>query len=114
MNPKLIRTLLFSLCIFSFFAIKAKQAPAGGTISGVLIDAANTQPLELATVSVVRKSDNHPVKSMQTDLQGNFSLSGIDDGVYQFRASYVSYLTFIKDTIRIGGAKRTINLGDIK
>src|SRR4051812_9640920 len=99
MNPNLIKTLLFSFCIFSFLTIKAQQTPAGGTISGRLIDAANNQPLELATVSVVRKADNKPVKSMQTDLQGNFSLTGIDDGVYLFRATYVSYLTFMRDTL---------------
>jgi len=114
MSPKLIKTLLFVLVIFSFSTVKAQQAASGGTISGKLIDAANNQPLELATVSVVRKSDNKPVKSMQTDLQGNFSLTGIDDGIYQFRATYVSYLTFIKDTLRVGPGKRAINLGDIK
>lgn len=114
MSPKLVKTVFFVFAIFSFSSVMAQQTPAGGTISGRLIDAANNQPLELATVSVVRKSDNHPVKSMQTDLQGNFSLTGIDDGVYQFRATYVSYLTAIKDTLRIGPGKRTVNLGDIK
>jgi len=33
---------------------------------------------------LVSKADNHTVKSMQTDLQGNFSLTGINDGQYLF------------------------------
>ncbi|MDO3641606.1 TonB-dependent receptor [Mucilaginibacter sp. L3T2-6] len=114
MSPKLIRTLLFVFIISSFSLVKAQQTTAGGTISGRLVDAANNQPLELATVSVVRKSDNHTVKAMQTDLQGNFSLSGIEDGVYQFRATYVSYLSFLRDTLRIAPGRRTVNLGEIK
>ena len=114
MNPKLIKTIFFSLCIFSFITVNAQQAPAGGTISGKLVDAANNQPLELATVSLVRKSDNHAVKNIQTDLQGNFSLTGVDDGRYLLRATYVSYLTFVRDSINITPNKRTIDLGNIK
>ncbi|MDP9081988.1 MAG: TonB-dependent receptor [Bacteroidota bacterium] len=114
MNQNVIKTIFFSLCIFSFISLKAQQTPAGGTISGRLVDAVNNQPLELATVSLVRKSDNHPIKSMQTDLQGNFSLTGIDDGQYQLRATYVSYLSFLKDSINVTPAKQVINLGDIK
>ncbi|HEY8929233.1 MAG TPA: TonB-dependent receptor [Mucilaginibacter sp.] len=113
MNSNLIKTLFFSLCIFSFFTAKAQQTPAG-TITGKLVDAANSQPLELATVTLVRKTDNHPVKSMQTDLQGSFSLTGIDDGKYILRATYVSYLSLAKDSINITPANRTINLGNIK
>lgn len=114
MSPKILKTIFFSLCIFSCISIKAQQTPAGGTITGKLVDAANNQPLELATVSLVRKSDNHPVKSLQTDLQGNFSLTGIDNGRYLLRATYVSYLTFLKDSINITPAKQVINLGNIR
>lgn len=114
MKQTVIKTIFFSLFIFSFVGLKAQQTPNGGTVSGRLVDAVNNQPLELATVSLVRKSDNHPIKSMQTDLQGNFSLTGIDNGQYLLRATYVSYLTFSKDSINITPAKRVINLGDIK
>ncbi|MGZ3873448.1 MAG: TonB-dependent receptor domain-containing protein, partial [Mucilaginibacter sp.] len=71
-------------------------------------------PLELATVSLVRKSDNHPVKSMQTDLKGKFALTGIEDGRYLLRATYVSYLTLIRDSINITPAKRVVALGNLK
>jgi len=51
---------------------------------------------------------------MQTDLQGNFSLTGVDNGLYLFRATYVSYLTFIKDSINVTPQRQVINLGNIK
>ncbi|WP_157740958.1 outer membrane beta-barrel family protein [Mucilaginibacter xinganensis] len=110
----LIKSIFFTLCIFSFINLKAQQTTDGGTISGKLVDAATNQPLELATVSLVNKSDNHPVKSMQTDLNGSFSLTGIPDGRYLLRATYVSYLSFLKDSISITPANRTISLGNIK
>ncbi|MEO6977028.1 MAG: TonB-dependent receptor [Mucilaginibacter sp.] len=112
MNPNLIKTFFFSLFIFSFIAVKAQQA--GGTVSGKLVDATSNQPLELATVSLVSKADNHTVKSMQTDLQGNFSLTGINDGQYLLRATYVSYLSYLNSNINITAASRQIDLGSIK
>jgi len=48
------------------------KPPPGVRLPVKLVDAATSQPLELATVSLIRKTDNHPVKSMQTDMQGNF------------------------------------------
>ena len=115
MNSTVIKILIiFPLVLFSFFVANAQDAPTGGAVSGKLVDAANNQPLELATVSLVRKSDKHPVKSMQTDLNGNFSLTGIDNGIYLLRASYVSYLSYIKDSIAITPQKNNIQLGNIK
>ncbi len=114
MNNTLIKTLLLSFIYFSFFTVNAQQAPAGGAVSGKLIDGNTNQPLELATVSLVRKSDNHPVMSMQTDLNGNFSLKGVANGVYALHATYISYLPFIKDSIAVSGTNQTVNLGTLK
>ncbi len=114
MNFNAIKSLVFSLALFSFLTTHAQQAPDGGTVSGKLVDGATGQGLELATVSLVRKSDSKSVQSMQTDLNGNFSLKGIPNGLYLLRATYVSYLTFIKDSIAVTPTRRVINLGNIK
>jgi outer membrane receptor protein involved in Fe transport len=114
MKSTLIKIFIVSGLFFAVFTAKAQQAGGGGTVSGKLLDGATGQPLELATVSLVRKSDDKPVKSMQTDMQGNFSLTGIDNGLYLFRATYVSFLTFIKDSINITPSRKVINLGNIK
>ena len=114
MKSLAVKLLFFLVVLFSFLNTKAQQAATGGTVSGKLVDGVSGQGLELATVALVRKSDNKSVASMQTDLNGNFSLSGIDNGLYLLRATYVSYLTFIKDSIAVTPAKRVINLGNIK
>jgi outer membrane receptor protein involved in Fe transport len=106
-----------SVILFAFFlsfSANAQDATTGGTISGKLIDASNNQPLDFATVSLVKSSDKSPVKAIQTDMNGNFSLTSIDNGVYLLRAAYIGYLTFIKDSIVVSPQKMNIRLGNIK
>jgi outer membrane receptor protein involved in Fe transport len=114
MKLTLYKLVFYTLLLFSFFAANAQQAATGGTISGKLVDGANGQPLELSTVTLVNKADNKQIQSMQTDLNGAFTLTGIPNGFYLLRASYVGYLTYLKDSIAITPAKRAINLGNIK
>ncbi|HVW97682.1 MAG TPA: TonB-dependent receptor [Mucilaginibacter sp.] len=109
-----VKIILFLLCSLSIITLKAQQTASGGSISGKLVDATNNEPLELATISIVRKSDNHPVKGMQTDLNGNFAIKGLDDGQYILNATYVSYLPYSSNVITIAPGNRTINLGNIK
>jgi outer membrane receptor protein involved in Fe transport len=114
MKLTLYKLIFSTLLLLSFFAANAQQAATGGTISGKLVDGANGQPLELSTVTLVNKADNKQIQSMQTDLNGGFTLTGIPNGFYLLRASYVGYLTYLKDSIAITPAKGVINLGNIK
>jgi outer membrane receptor protein involved in Fe transport len=114
MNFNLLKTALVSLLFFSFFAARAQQTAGGGTITGKLVDAANGQGLELANVALIRKSDNHTLKNVQTDLNGGFTITGVDNGVYLLRATYVGYLTFLKDNLTVSAAAHAINLANIK
>ena len=111
MNSRVLLKLLFITGLL-FVAFNTRAQTTGGTITGKLVDASTGKILDFATVAVVRKSDNQPVKSMQTDLQGNFKLSGIPDGYYLFKATFVGYISFVKDSLNIKG--NTVNLGNIK
>src|SRR5260221_505710 len=115
MKPILLKILIiFPLCLLYFSFAYSQQDTTGGSVSGKLIDAVNNQPLSFATVSLIRKSDKHPVKGIQTDINGNFTLAGINNGLYTLHATYVGYLTYIRDTISITPQKRNIQLGNIK
>ncbi|MCJ8208212.1 TonB-dependent receptor [Mucilaginibacter sp. RS28] len=103
---------IFTILFLSIFSTALYAQEAGSSISGKLVDATTGQVLDFATVTVVQKADNKPVKSMQTDLQGNFKLGGIPNGTYIFRATYVGYISFIKDTLNLRG--NAVNLGVIK
>jgi len=115
MNFKFTLNLLVGLFLCSSFSVFAQQGAAiSGSVSGRLVDAGNNQPLAFATVSVIKKVDNKAAKSIQTDMDGNFKLSGIPDGAFQLQATYVGYANFTRDSINIGAKKRVYALGVLK
>lgn len=115
MNFKYALSLVTGLFLFCATAVFAQQGVAvKGSVTGKLIDAGTSQPLEFATVTLLKKADNLPAKSIQTDLQGNFKLDNIPDGLYMLRTTYVGYATYTKDSINIGPRKRVYVLNTIK
>lgn len=107
-----IKTFIF-VFIFSCGLVAGAQAQSGGTVTGKLVDVSNNQPLSFATVSIINKADNQ-AKSMQTGMDGQFTFAGVGNGTYIFRANYVGYLTFNRDTIRVTPKRQLFNLGTIK
>ena len=89
------------------------QAQSGATVTGKLIDATTNQPLGFSTVSLINKADNQ-AKSMQTDMDGKFTFTGVANGTYLFQARYVGYLTINRDTLRISPQRQLVNMGAIK
>lgn len=112
LNISVIKTVI-AVFIFSLGLINVARAQSGTTVTGTLVDGSNNQPLSFATVSLISKADNQ-AKSMQTDMDGKFNFAGVASGTYLFRANYVGYLTFNRDTIHISGKKPLLNLGSIK
>lgn len=110
MNFRIIQhTLLILLTLFTLNA----AAQTGATVSGKLVDANTGQALDFASVSVTNKADN-VTKGIQTDLNGNFKISGLSDGTYTFKATFLGYLTLTQDNIQITPSNRTVQLGSVK
>ena len=108
------KIFLFCAVFFAFRANAQQSQTASGTISGKLLDASNNQSLPFATVALIRKSDNKVITGLQTDMDGGFKLTGVADGVYMVRITFISYLTINKDNITIGPNSRAVNLGSLK
>src|ERR1700743_3700682 len=85
------RTSLIVLIIL--FSVVQLFAQSNGSVSGTLNDATNNEPLGFATIAILPKGGTAPIASKQTDINGKFTLSGLKDGTYTLRASYVGYLT---------------------
>lgn len=102
----------FFLIIFILFAASA-VAQNGGIVSGSLIDGANNQPLPFASVVLTSKNSAQPPKSVQSDINGNFTLAEIADGAYTLKATYIGYLSYTKDTLVASPDKNNINFGKI-
>src|ERR1700744_5530558 len=106
-----VKNILFTSILFFCFTVNAQQIqPGKGSVSGKLTDASNNQALGFASVSIIRKADNHVVSGMQTDIDGNFKFLNLADGAYMLKASFIGYLPVTRDTIIIKSAKRTYQL----
>ncbi|UEG52989.1 TonB-dependent receptor [Mucilaginibacter daejeonensis] len=113
MNFSVLKGLFFTF--FSFLILTAAAqtaATSGGSVSGKLVDGTNGQALDFASVSLINKATK-VAKGIQTDLNGNFKVSGLADGSYTFKATFLGFLINTKDSIRINGG-RAVQLGTIK
>ncbi len=101
---RFLYSLFFSL---SFICASAQSY----TVSGTVNDASSREPIELATIQLLR-NDSTMVTGDNTDANGAFKLATKKSGNYIVKISYVSYLpqffniTFSKD-------KKSIDLGKI-
>ncbi len=79
----------------------AQKNPAGGTISGVVIDEETHSPLIGAEIAIVNS-----VLGAATDMDGAFVITDVPAGSYNLRFTYIGYETLTKTDI-IVRPKRT-------
>lgn len=85
-----------------------------GKISGIIVDAQTNETIPYASATLINRKTKATVQAVQSDLNGNFTITNLANGVYTFKASYVGYQTMVRDSISITGASKNINLGTIK
>ena len=71
-------------------------------IRGRIKDQKSKEPLIGATVQIVGSNI-----ATVTDIDGNFQLSGIEDGIYDIEIKYVGYKTAVKRQVKIEDNKIT-------
>ena len=99
------RKLFGSAALMSLMAVQVFGADVVGVdvdIKGNIKDMKSKEPLIGATVKVVG-SDIATV----TDIDGNFQLSGLPDGIYDIEIKYIGYKTAVKRQVRIEDNKVT-------
>jgi outer membrane receptor protein involved in Fe transport len=91
-------------------------AQTGGTgkISGKIVDAQTNETIPYASAILTDRKTKATVKIVQTDLEGNFIITNIANGVYTFKASYIGYQSMVRDSVAITSVLKSINLGTIK
>jgi outer membrane receptor protein involved in Fe transport len=90
------------------------QSGNTGKISGKIVDAQTNETIPYASAVLTDRKTKAPVRIVQSDLDGNFTIPNLPNGVFTFKASYVGYQTMVRDSISITGALKSINLGTIK
>jgi hypothetical protein len=81
------------------------MAQTGGTIRGVVIDAASGQTLPYVHVAVLNSS---PFVGTATDEQGAFSLPSLPVGRYTIQATFVGYEPASIREVMVSSAKETV------
>lgn len=83
MNSK--KTVLILISLLVACATLTAQAPMG-SISGIVIDANNEEPLTGATIFIEETKNG-----IATDRNGGFTMDGLKDGNYKITFSYLGY-----------------------
>ena len=101
--------LVLIICIAS-----VKIYGQNGKITGKVVDATNLETIPYASAQLIDRKTKAVVKFVQTDLDGNFSIANINNGIYTFKASYVGFQTMVRDSLTISDRVKHIALGTIK
>lgn len=89
----MMQKLIFIFVVIMFFLTQSLNAQTRGTINGAVIDSLSNQPIEFASVSLLKVSDSTAVTGGMTDKKGEFELSDIPFDSYVVRISSVGYKT---------------------
>ena len=81
---------------------------AQGSVRGKVLDKQTSEPLGFVNVKVTLSDNDKFVAGGTTDINGNFNISGLDDGSYNVTLSYIGYRE-VKRTFTVGAPKRDIH-----
>ena len=85
-----------------------------GSIKGNIIDSISSQPLEYASLSLIRSKDSAIVQGTITNEKGAFVLEKIPFGLYFLKISFIGYRTLKISNVFVNPKKSILNLGTIK
>jgi len=88
------KLLVITLLLFTVFITYAQK----GAIQGRVYNEKNNEPLEFATIQI-----QGTLTGTTSDLEGNFSFTGVDPGFVRLIVSYVGFETTISAEIQVQG-----------
>lgn len=124
MNKLTTLSLLLSFSLNAFAQLGGNSLPATGTskvsekengkIYGAVIDVETNQPVEFATIALMKAGTETPVDGTICDMEGKFTLNKIPFGTYDVVISFIGYETqTIKDVV-LSSEKDEVSLGLVK
>ena len=84
-----------------------------GKVSGVVLDSANSQPVEFATVAILDPATGKPFDGAVCDEKGKFTISRVPNGYFKLSISFIGYSTKTV-AIRITDKLTEVNVGQVK
>lgn len=96
-----MRHLLFVVLLFVIgFSIAAEAQSSRGAITGIVLDKITKEPLPGVNIVIVGTSTG-----AATDVKGEFTIPGVEAGIYQVRASYIGYDTQVKPDVVVNNVR---------
>ena len=84
-----------------------------GKVSGMVLDSANSQPVEFATVAILDPATGKPFDGAVCDEKGKFTISRVPNGYFKLSISFIGYSSKTV-AIRITDKLTEVNVGQIK
>ncbi len=109
MIKKIFTLLLIATVIIAYS--EENSNTKGGKISGSVIDSSNKTPVEYATIGIYSEQ-NKLITGAVTDSKGNFSVSGLHEGIFSVKVTFMGYKTITISNVTVSNIKNT-ELGDI-
>ncbi|MBL1213467.1 MAG: TonB-dependent receptor [Ignavibacteriae bacterium] len=105
----IIFTLLFTTINFS----QRGMGNFGGSVTGQVIDNADSSPVEYANVVLFNLADSMQANGTISNEQGIFKLEKIRPGTYYLKVSFIGYESIFVESFEINRNNRTLDLGEI-
>lgn len=91
----------------------AQTGSGKGKISGNVIDATTKEPIDFATITIFKPGTKTVVNGISSDAKGNFTVTGLANGIYKVAIDFIGYKEKVFETVTINAASPAINLGTI-
>jgi ferric enterobactin receptor len=116
---KIIITILLSFLSVLLFAQRDnnrnQQQPNGpGKISGRITDSLTKQPIEYASVSLVKVANDKVIDGATTNDKGFFNITNVPEGNYKLLIYFIGYKTATINDITITASATEKKLGEVK
>jgi ferric enterobactin receptor len=109
-----MRYLLIILILTTLSNTSFAQASSGkGKISGIVIDATTKEAIDFATITIFKTGTKTVVNGISSDANGNFTVTGLPNGVYKVAVDFIGYKQILLDPITISATSPTVALGTI-
>lgn len=110
-----MKRIFFLLIVLISASTQAfSQSVNNHNLSGVIIDGENGEPLPIAAVQILSLPDSAQAKGVVTDYDGKFSATGLKNGEYIIRVSYIGYVTSDTPISLTNRSPRTITVDNIE
>jgi len=105
--------IILILLIGISFSLSAQNNSDRGSISGRVIDAVTKQPVDYATISILKQGATSPFNGGSADPKGNFKIENIPAGDYVLTADFLGYKQQKIAHVIVNNITKNVSLGDV-